>query len=181
MSNGKGSPKNNTQDKQGWAVKEPITIPGKKKAGRIDLDPEAFDRLIQEKGARVKVYRTFFCPNVKSIDGGEHNINCTICNGSGFRDVRPIETIAFLQNQSFEKMPFSEGMVDGNSVAGTFPIGIELQYFTLVELIDFTEIYYQRVQRQEGSVDVLKYKACRINVVEDSKRVFSGGRFRIKR
>ena len=175
----KGSPKNNTNDIQGWQVKEPVTLPGKKAAKRVDLNPDDFDNLLKEKGVRVKVYRTMFCPNVKSIDGGEHNIDCTSCNGSGFLDVRPICTVAFLQNQSHEKLPFVEGMVDGNSVAATFPIGIELQYFTLVELIDFTEIYYQRVQRQEGDVDVLKYKACRINVVigSDGKEYFQGTDF----
>jgi hypothetical protein len=57
----------------------------------------------------------------------------------------------------------------------TFPIGIELQYFTRVELIDFTEIYYQRVLRNpESDTDVLKFRACRINVViaKDNQQYF---------
>lgn len=162
-----GSPKNNTKDKIAWKVKEPVVLPGSKSAQRVDLKAGDFDKLLREKGVRVKVYRTMFCSNVKSVDGGEHNIDCAVCNGSGFLDSHPLEAVAFIQNQSFEKLPFAEGMVDGNSVAATFPIGIELQYFTLVELIDFTEIYFQRVQRQEGNLDVLKYKACRVNVLVD--------------
>lgn len=175
----KGSPKKNTGDIQGWQVKEPVVLPGKKTPKRVDLNPDDFDNLLKEKGVRVKVYRTMFCPNVKSIDGGEHNIDCTACNGSGFLDARPIQTVAFIQNQSHEKLPFVEGMADGNSVAATFPIGIELQYFTLVELVDFTEIYYQRVQRQDGDLDVLKYRACRINLVIDAngKEYFQGNDF----
>jgi len=75
--------------------------------------------------------------------------------------------MAYIQTQSFEKMIFSEGMFDGNSVAATFNFGVELQYFTLVELLDFPEIFYQRVKRQNGNLDVLKYKALRINILID--------------
>lgn len=152
---------------QGWNQKPPVQLAAKPTGGRVDIDPAKFEQLIQEKGVRVKVYRTVFCPNVKSIDGGEHNIDCDLCNGSGFLDTRPICTLAFIQNQALEKLPFVEGMVDGNSVAATFPMGIELQYFTLVELEDFTEIYFQRVKRQEGDIDVLKYKAHRVNLCID--------------
>lgn len=152
---------------QGWRVKPPVTLSGKRSPGRVDFDPEKFKKLLEQKGARVRVFRTTYCPNVKSIDGAEHNIDCDLCNGSGWLDIRPIETIAVIQNQSFEKMIFSEGMFDGNSVAGTFNFGIDLQYFTLVELVDYPEIFYQRVKRQQGGVDVLKYKAIAVNVLID--------------
>lgn len=152
---------------QGWNQKPPVQLAAKPTGGRVDIDPQKFEQLLQEKGVRVKVYRTVFCPNVKSIDGGEHNIDCDLCNGSGFLDTRPLCTVAFIQNQTLEKLPFVEGMVDGNSVAATFPMGVELQYFTLVELEDFTEIYFQRVKRQEGDIDVLKYKAHRVNLCID--------------
>lgn len=152
---------------QGWDTKTSVILPAKYSPTRSDLTPDDFEKLLQEKGTRVKVYRSVFCPNVKSIDGAEHNIDCDLCNGSGFLDARPICTIAFIQNQNLEKMPAVEGMVDGNSVAATFPMGIELQYFTLVELEDFTEPYFQRVKRQRSDIDVLKYKACRINLCID--------------
>lgn len=152
---------------QGWNVKPPVTLSASPSKGRVDIDPEKFEQLLREKGVRVLVYRTVFCPNVKSIDGAEHNIDCDLCNGSGFLDARPIETLAFIQNQVLEKLPFAEGMVDGNSVAATFPIGIELQYFTLVQLVDFSEIYFQRIKKQEGMLDVLKYKAYVVNLLID--------------
>lgn len=155
----------------GWRKKPPVHLPTKPTGGRVDFDPKAFEQLLKEKGVRVRVYRTVFCPNVKSIDGAEHNIDCQLCNGSGFLDTRPIDTVAFIQNQGLEKMQFAEGMVDGNSVAASFPTGVELQYFTLVELEDFTEIYFQRVKRQEGDVDVLKYRAHSVNLCIDQNGI----------
>ncbi len=151
----------------GWGNKTKTFRPGTHSSGRVDVDPAQFEKLLKEKGVRVKVFRTLFCPNVKSIDGAEHNIDCKMCNGSGFLDVHPIETISFIQNQSLERNASVEGMVDGNAVAATFPTGIELQYFTLVQLLDFTEPFFQRIKRQEGNADVLKYKAVRVNVLID--------------
>ena len=152
---------------QGWDAKKNTIIPAKYSPTKVDISVEDFEKLLRDQGVRVRVFRTTFCPNVKSIDGAEHNIDCDICNGSGFLDARPIETYAFIQNQVLEKMPFVEGMVDGNSVAVTFPTGIELQYFTLMELCDFQQPFFQRVKRQQGQVDVLKYRASQINLCVD--------------
>ena len=65
-------------------------------------------------------------------------------------------------------MIYSEGMMDNNAVLATFPMGIELTYFTLIELMDFTDIFFERIKRQESGPDVLKYKALNVNVVVDS-------------
>jgi hypothetical protein len=155
-----------TRRKPGWNVKDPKTRPETDARNRIDLIPGDFDRLIKQKGAMCKVFRTTFCPNVKSVDGAEHEIDCTICNGSGFIDLDPICTYVYIQAQELDKLPNIEGLVDGNTVMMTFPIGVELQYFTKVELHDFTDIFPQRVMRKPGSlVDVLKYSACRVNVL----------------
>lgn len=159
----------NTNKKEAWNVKEQPTRPDQAPQSRVDLDPFQFDALIKQKGVRVKVYRTTYCPNVKSVDGAEHNVDCQLCNGSGYIDLEPLCVDAFLQSQELEKMQNVEGFVDGNSVLITFPSGVELQYFTRVDLVDFTDIYYQRVLRKEGSdVDVLQYQACRVNIIVDS-------------
>lgn len=158
-----------TKKKQGWNVTESKLRADLDSRERVDLNPASFSKLLEQKGVNVKVYRTSYCPNVKSVDGAEHEIDCPICNGSGWLDRQPLCTKAFLQSQDLEKMHHLEGFVDGNHVAMTFPIGIELQYFTLIELEDFTEIYIQRVLRTEGSdIDILKYNACRVNFLVDS-------------
>ena len=61
----------------------------------------------------------------------------------------------------------------------TFLRGIELQYFTLVELLDFTDIYFQRVSRSQGTIDRLKYNGLRVNVLIDYNGIeyFQGSDF----
>lgn len=154
-----------------WRSKDSKVVIGVDSFERVDLNPVAFDRLVKQKGTRVKVFRTTYCPNVKSVDSAEHEINCQLCNGSGFIDRHPIHTLATIQSQDLEKQSHLEGLVDGNSVASTFLVGIELQYMTLVELQDFTDIYIQRVLRNPNILirkDVLKYTACKVNFVIDS-------------
>lgn len=159
-----------TKNRNGWQVKESKIRPAGNSRNRVDLSPEDFDVLIQQKGTMAKVFRTTYCPNVKSVDGAEHEIDCTICNGSGFIDLDPICVPVFIQTQELNKLPNVEGFVDGNTVLMTFPIGVEMQYFTKIELEDFTDVFPQRVLRKPGSlVDVLKYRACRVNVLVDAQ------------
>lgn len=157
-----------TKKKRSWDIKEPVVRPEINNRERVDLNPESFDRLISQKGVMAKVFRTLYCPNVKSVDGAEHEIDCQICNGSGFIDLDPICTYVFIQHQELNELPAIEGFVDGNTVLMTFPIGVEVQYFTKIILADFKDVFPQRVMRKPGSlVDVLKYPACIVNVLLD--------------
>ena len=63
-----------TKGTKGWNVKEAKLIPDTDPKGRVDLRVDDFDRLLEQKGVNLKVYRTGYCPNVKSVDGGEHEI-----------------------------------------------------------------------------------------------------------
>lgn len=179
MAKKKPSHNSRTKKTQAWNLTEAKQFKDINPKERVDLDPFAFERFIDQKGIFVNVFRTTYCPNVKSIDGAEHELDCDMCNGSGFLDVRPIKVRALLQTQNLETMHVVEGLSDGNTVAITFPIGIELQYFTKIELCDFTEIYIQRVARSAGQLDRLKYKALRVNVLVDStgKEYFEGTDF----
>lgn len=159
---------NTTKKRIGWNVKESKRGTPPSDLYRVDINPADFDRLIAQKGVIAKVYRTTYCPNVKSVDGAEHEIDCELCNGSGFLDVDPICVPVFIQTQELNELPNIEGLVDGNTVLITFPIGIEMQYFTKIVLHDFTDVYPQRIMRRPGSLtDVLKYPACRVNVLID--------------
>ncbi len=155
-----------TKKQRGWDVKDSKKETGIDNTGRVDLRVADFDKLLNQKGCNVKVYRSFYCPNVKSVDGAEHDIDCQLCNGSGYIDVDPIKVKSYFQTQELERIEGAAGYHDGNTVLATFPIGVELQYFARIDLCDFTDIYYQRILRATGSnVDILKYKACRVNAV----------------
>ncbi len=171
-----------TKKQKGWNVKDSVSVPDPAPTERVDLRVPDFDKLINQKGTNVKIFRSMYCPNVKSTDAAEHQVDCAICNGSGYIDVDPICVMAFIQTQELEKIIGDGGYHDGNTVLMTFPIGVELQYFTLVELEKFTHLYYQRVLRKSATdIDILKYKACRVNVIisSDGTRYFQDQDFKI--
>ena len=168
---------------KGWQPKSIAArpTPPENQKGKVALQPDKFDNLVSQQGVKVRVYRTTFCPNVKSVDGAEHDISCPLCHGSGFVDRYPIETYAVIQSQELDTKHFAEGLFDGNSVKATFMQGVELQYFTLVELLDFTDLYFERVKRQLGLVDVLRYPGIRVNLLIDAngQEYFEGSDFRL--
>lgn len=160
-----------TKKIDGWNVVGPKVYKDDNPQERVSLGPDAFDRFLNQKGVWVKVFRTTYCPNVKSIDGAHHNIDCPLCNGSGFYDAKPICIKATINSQNKDTPDSVAGYVDDNEVLMTFPIGIELQYFTLIELRDFSDIYTQRVARSYGDIDQLKFKALRVNMLVDQNGI----------
>jgi hypothetical protein len=172
----------NQNKPKGWNTRQIPTQPRNTvDTPKVDLNSQAFDDLVQSQGVRIKVYRSSYCPRVKSIDGAEHEIDCDLCHGAQFIDRYPIKTWAFLQSQTWDKSHFKEGFYDGNSVMATFMQGIELQYFSLVELCDFTEAFYERRKRQQGQLDVLKYPGKRVHMLIDysGKEYFEGSDFKL--
>ncbi len=168
----------------GWKPRLPVEIPktelGSQKA-RVQAQVDDWDTLIIQQGVRLKIFRTMLCPNVKSLDSAEHNIDCKLCQGNGFVDLRPVLTMGYIQSQALEKVHRAEGYWDGNTASLTLLNGFELQYFALMELPDHTDIFYQRIKRQRGAVDVLKYRALKVNVVLDAvgKEYFPGNDFNL--
>lgn len=171
-----------TKRRRSWDVKETATGPELNSLARVDLDLAAFDTLLLQKGTNCRIFRTMYCPKVKSVDGAEHEIDCNLCAGTGFIDFDPICARVMIMSQALENMPKVEGMVDGNTVLMTFPIGIELQYFTRIELEDYQDIFFQNVLRNpNANTDVLKYRAVNVNGLIDSQgvRYYPGTDFEI--
>jgi hypothetical protein len=160
-----------TKKIRGWNVVEPTVYQDDSGQARVNLRPDDFDALIKQQGIFLNVYRSVYCPNVKSIDGGEHNFDCPMCNGSGILDKYPITVRGVIQSQNNVKSLQMNGYQDDNEVLISIPTGIEIQYFTLIELKDFTDIYFQRVARSQGLIDNLKYKAKRVNMLIDQNGI----------
>lgn len=148
----------------------------KAKQANPTIDPKAMNTLVYNLGVRCNIYYVAPCPNAKSIDGQEHNIDCPICFGSGLIDSQqPIESLVGFLNQNRENKfnPSDIGSTwEEGTANGTFITGINLTYFTRIELPDFAKQYYQRVQRQEGGVDKLRYRAFKINMLVDKNGKF---------
>lgn len=167
----------------GWSTKKakkysPDLSPAK---GKTNLRIDDFDDFVKQHGVPVKIFRTLLCPNVKSVDGAEHEIDCEVCKGSGFLDTKPLCTLAFIQSVENSTEHFSEGYYDGNTILVTFPQGIELQYFTLMKITDESDIFTERVVRSGGNIDVLKYVAFVIHVLIDKngQEYYQGNDFNV--
>jgi hypothetical protein len=170
-----------TSIKKGWNVE--VAKPTKRQSTlpKVNLKKEQFDQLILDQGVNVRVFRTVPCPNVKSIEAGEHEIDCPLCRGSQFVDRYPLETRVVIQSVQTEVAHLVEGLYDGNTVTITLPSGVECQYYTMIELVNYTEIYIERVSRQLGQVDVLKFPATRVNLLIDQhgKEYLEGADFSV--
>lgn len=137
------------------------------KEPQVQLEASKFDALIESQGVRVTVYTTTLCPNIKKIDTLEHEIDCKLCHGTAFIDRNGVDTWAYLANQKLDRKMEKDGTWDDQVVAASFKCGISLQYFAKIELMDFTTSFYELVQRQQGNLDRLKYKAYQVNLLID--------------
>ncbi len=137
----------------------------------VKMDPKKCDVMSENQGVRVRVWKTTICPNVKRIDSAEHELNCTVCNSKLFIDRQPIETWAFLQNQGLNKNFQNNGEWDDKMVLATFKRDTEIYYFSKIELMDFSTVYSEMVQRQEGTIDHLKYPALSCTLLIDKNGV----------
>lgn len=128
------------------------------------IDVDRLDQLIKDLGVRIKLFKSTVCPNVKSLETLDHNINCTVCKNN-MVDFSPVETIAMFQQQDFHEMFKVVGTFDVDEVLVTFLSGQTLGLYTKVEVLDFKEDFFELVQRQiftTTATDVLKYKACEV-------------------
>lgn len=128
------------------------------------IDVDRLDALVRDLGVRVKLYKSSVCPNVKSLETLDHNLNCTVCKNN-MVDFSPRETIALFQQQDFHEAFKVQGTFHVDEVLVTFLSGETLQTYARVDLLDFKEDFFELVQRQDFTdtdTDVLKYKACEV-------------------
>lgn len=130
------------------------------------FDRKKFDQFITDHAARVKVYKTVECPNVKSIDGAQHSIACPLCR-RGFIDRDPIETYVSFQSQALSKMIEADADWDDQQALATFTAGIDITYLSKIEVLDYTNPFNQRVQKQKGDIDRLFYSAFKVHFIVD--------------
>lgn len=131
-------------------AKRPV-IPGQ--------DVNRLDLVIQDLGVRVCIYKSTLCPNMKSLESDDHDLNCTICDHRMI-DFDPIPSYALFQQQQMMEQFKLTGTFNIDEVMVTFLTGITIQSMARIDLVDFPEDFYELIQRQEGTdKDKLKYPA----------------------
>lgn len=131
---------------------------GKQLTSGINVD--RLDQLIKDLGVRVRIWKSTVCPNFKSLESLDHNVNCKLCSNNMI-DFDCKETTALFQQQDLVEQFKLQGTFNMDEILVSFLTGVTLHIYTKVELLDFAEDFYEAVQRQEGTdIDVLKYPAC---------------------
>lgn len=133
------------------------------------IDVTRLDQLVKDLGVRVRVWKSTTCPNMTSIESFDHDPNCPICENNMI-DFDCFETMALFQQQELIEQFKVHGTFSIDEVMATFRVGVSLQTFSRVDLLDFKENFYELVQRQDTPmsgpiVDKLKYPACEVNAV----------------
>lgn len=126
------------------------------------IDVDALDQEIKDLGVRVQLYKSTVCPNMKSIESVDHDINCTVCDNNMI-DFCAHETLMLIQQQDFKQLFAVQGTFSIDEVMATFLSSQTLQHYAKVVLLDFNEDFFELVQRQQGTnTDRLKYPACTV-------------------
>lgn len=126
------------------------------------IDVTRTEQLIKDLGVRVKIYKSTLCPNMKSLETTDHDIDCPYCNNN-MVDFDCHESMALFQQQDLQETFRLTGTFHIDELIATFPIGETIQVYTKIELLDFAEDFYELIQRQVGvDTDNLSYNACTV-------------------
>lgn len=147
------------------------------------FDDNWYNRLVATHGIRVSIDRTTICPNfIAHVDSMQHDPNCTLCE-NGMIHFGTIQCWAVFQQDQLTKAFFREGVFDPGQALMTFPSITEDQrehiivaYFDRITLLDQEERFQQLLNKSDGDMDYLRYKALRVLHCMDRRgNVYSEG------
>ena len=130
------------------------------------IDVGKLNQEVKDLGVRIRVWRSTVCPNMKSIESMDHDINCTVCNNNMI-DFGCFESVGMIQQQDLVEQFKLTGTFSMDEALMTFLSGVTLHIFAKIEILDFTEDFFALIQRQEApnTNDKLKYAACKVLAV----------------
>ena len=113
---------------------------------------------------RIRVWRSTVCPNgIKSLESLDHDINCTLCNNNMI-DFGCFESIGMIQQQDLVEQFKLTGTFSMDEAMMSFLSHATLHIFAKIQILDFTEDFFELVQKQAAPtiVDRLKYPATEV-------------------
>lgn len=120
-----------------------------KTMGRADFKPDLFDRIIQQKGFRVKWEQGMFCSCI-SEEAGQPSYNCPVCGGKGYIYVKPLETRVVVSSISGRKEQEKAGLEEKGSLYMT-PLSLDnVGFRDRVTFLDFSMKFSEILIVKEG-------------------------------
>lgn len=130
---------------------------------------------INNHGIRVRIERALICPNyVGNVDSYHHDPSCELCD-AGFIHFDPLECWVVFQQNDLVKAFLREGLYDPGRAIITVPhvtgdgTPIMLSHFDRVTLLDEEERFNEVLNKSEGRIDWLRYKAVSVLHLRDRR------------
>jgi hypothetical protein len=130
---------------------------------RSDLDTEAFNRLIVEKGRNVTLHTAVLCPCKGRATA--HKSTCKNCGGSGYAFINPRKVRMILQGMDMatKLVPWSEEARGMTSVSAMWEE--EMSYMDKIVVEDAESVYCEVVAIDEEGSDRFARTAYKIKEV----------------
>lgn len=138
--------------------------------GQIGMNANPFEQLISAHGIRMIHQKPLPCPNQQTLNGGDHDPNCSRCY-NGFLYYGQTEFIGAFMGNSINRQFGMNGTWDLDQAQIVVPskdkngAEMDFQFFDQIQIPDFTVRYYQRVQASQTGIDRLHFPAAKIDKV----------------
>ncbi|ACI90981.1 gp6.4 [Bacillus phage SPO1] len=131
------------------------------KSVRVDFRVEDFERLVQQKGYKVKWEQAMYCtcyydPEIDQYTG-QPNYNCPHCKGEGFTYLDPVEIRVVATGISNGVDQTRIGLNELGTAYVTLSTNTIIGIRDRFTFVDFTIRYSQIIQLSGDKVDKLKY------------------------
>jgi len=135
----------------------------KGKPGRVDLNVQELDNLIDDQGIKLKITPSILCPNRDALGSTNHALDCQVCNGDEAVDLpkKCIETFGVIQSIRHEKKLEVQGIWDEKDATITLQAPIRIYFWYKVEVLDYASIYNELLKKDDDDTDKLRYPVNR--------------------
>ena len=134
------------------------------------LSQEITEQQIRTMGYNVLWRKAMVCPN-RIETKYNHDLNCTVCDGTGFlyeSDDEATTTIALITSISMHQEFMSMGRFDAGMARVTFLPCDKLSWWDKIEMLDSTVRYTEVIVRTDEVTDKFKYKVLSVSKVVDA-------------
>lgn len=142
---------------------------------RANFRPEEFHRTLLQHGKRIVWRKAMLCPCLNP-DSDQSDLGCTVCDGSGFFYVDPIEIQALmLGSDKTTRMYEKFGLWESGTVAVTVQPNYRLGYRDSLEMVDdlmnFNELLAKNDRHGLRSVLPDGHDAARYRIAQLTKMI----------
>jgi hypothetical protein len=121
------------------------------------LDPKLILQQVETMGYNVLWRRALVCPN-RMVERTHHDLNCTVCDGTGFLYDEGTEQKMLVSSVSLRQAYQSQGRIDLGTAMLTAKPEVALSWWDKVTLRETTISFTEVVQHTPGAPDKLKYR-----------------------